>query len=46
MDPKKKAKRVGIVFIVLFIIAGLVLMYTGNDAVASARRRGFSPQSR
>ena len=39
MDPKKKAKRVGIVFIVLFIIAGLVLMYTGNDAVVLAVRQ-------
>ena len=39
MDPKKKAKRVGIVFIALFIIAGLVLMYTGNDAVVLAVRQ-------
>ena len=39
MDPKKKAKRVGIVFIVIFIIAGLVLMYTGNDAVVLAVRQ-------
>ena len=39
MDPKKKAKRVGIVFIVLFIVAGLVLMYTGNDAVVLAVRQ-------
>ena len=36
MDPKNRAKRVGIAFIVLFIIAGLVLMYTGNDAVVLA----------
>ena len=39
MDPKKKAKPVGIAFIVLFIIAGLVLMYTGNDAVVLAVRQ-------
>ena len=36
MDPKNRAKRVGIALIVLFIIAGLVLMYTGNDAVVLA----------
>ena len=39
MDPKNRAKRVGIAFIVLFIIAGLVLMYTGNDAVVLAVRQ-------
>lgn len=39
MDPKKKEKRVGIAFIVLFIVAGLVLMYTGNDAVVLAVRQ-------
>ena len=39
MDPKSKAKRVGIVFIALFIVAGLVLMYTGNDAVVLAVRQ-------
>ena len=39
MDSKNRAKRVGIVFIVLFIIAGLVLMYTGNDAVVLAVRQ-------
>ena len=39
MDPKKKAKRVGIAFIVLFIVAGIVLMYTGNDAVVLATRQ-------
>ena len=39
MGPKNRAKRVGIVFIVLFIIAGLVLMYTGNDAVVLAVRQ-------
>ena len=39
MDPKKKAKPVGIAFIVLFIIVGLVLMYMGNDAVVLAVRQ-------
>ncbi|WP_311650481.1 HlyD family secretion protein [Selenomonas artemidis] len=39
MDPKAKAKRVGIAFIVLFIVAGLVLMYTGSDAVVLATRQ-------
>ena len=39
MDPKKQAKRIGIAFIALFIIAGLVLMYTGNDPVVLAVRQ-------
>ena len=39
MDPKKKAKRVGIAVIALFIVAGLVLMYTGSDAVVLATRQ-------
>ena len=39
MDPKKKAKPVGIAFIVLFIIVGLMLMYMGNDAVVLAVRQ-------
>lgn len=34
MDPKKKAQRVGIVFLALLIIGGIVLLYRGNDAVA------------
>lgn len=33
MNAREKAKRVGIAFIALFIIGGLVLMYKGNDAV-------------
>ena len=44
MDPKKKAKRVGIVFIALFIIAGLVLMYTGKTmplCLPCGRRKAF-----
>ena len=33
MNSNEKAKRVGIVFIALLIIGGIVLMYTGNDAI-------------
>ncbi len=39
MESKNRAKRVGIAFIALFIIAGVVLMYTGNDAVVLAVRQ-------
>lgn len=38
MAVKSKPARVGIVFIALLIIGGLVLMYDGNDAVALATR--------
>ena len=34
-----KAKRVGIIFIVLMIVSGLVLMYRGNDAVVLATQK-------
>ena len=36
MNSRKKAQKVGIIFIVLLIISGLVLMYTGNDAIILA----------
>jgi len=36
---EEKGKAVWIAFIALFIIAGLVLMYTGNDAVVLAVRQ-------
>lgn len=36
MDTKRKAQRVGIMFIVLLIVAGLGLMYKGNDAIVLA----------
>ena len=36
---EEKGKAVWIAFITLFIIAGLVLMYTGNDAVVLAVRQ-------
>ena len=34
MNPKQKAERVGILFLALLIVGGLVLLYRGNDAVA------------
>ena len=34
MNPKQKAERVGIHFLALLIVGGLVLLYRGNDAVA------------
>lgn len=33
MGSQKKGIRIGITFIVLLLVAGLALMYTGNDAV-------------
>ena len=39
MNTKEKAKRTGILFIALLIIGGLVLMYTGNDALALATEK-------
>lgn len=36
MNSRKKAQKVGMVFIVLLIVSGLVLMYTGNDAIILA----------
>ncbi|SDO89546.1 HlyD family secretion protein [Selenomonas ruminantium] len=39
MNTKEKAKRTGIIFIALLIIGGLVLMYTGNDALVLATEK-------
>ena len=39
MNTKEKAKRTGILFIALLIIGGLVLMYTGNDALVLATEK-------
>ena len=39
MQPQEKAKRVGIIFIVLLIVSGVVLMYRGNDAVFLATEK-------
>ena len=34
MNPKQKAERTGIIFLVLLIVSGAALLYRGNDAVA------------
>ena len=34
MNTRQKALRTGAVFITLLVIAGILLMYKGNDAVA------------
>ena len=39
MQPNQKAARVGIVFIVILIVSGIVLMYRGNDAVVLATEK-------
>lgn len=39
MVAKSKPARVGIVFIALLLIGGIVLMYEGNDAVALATKQ-------
>ena len=39
MQPNQKAARVGIFFIVLLIVSGVVLMYRGNDAVILATEK-------
>ena len=36
MSSRKKAQKAGMLLIVLFIVSGLVLMYTGNDATILA----------
>ena len=36
MNPRKKAQKAGMALIVVLIISGLVLMYTGNDAIILA----------
>ena len=39
MQPKEKAARVGIIFIIILIVSGVVLMYRGNDAVVLATEK-------
>ncbi len=39
MQPNQKAARVGIIFIVILIVSGIVLMYRGNDAVVLATEK-------
>ena len=34
MNPNTQAKHVGVIFIAILLISGVVLMYRGNDAVA------------
>ena len=34
MNTRQKALRTGVIFIALLVIAGILLMYRGNDAVA------------
>ena len=39
MSAKSKANRVGIIFILLLIVSGVVLMYRGNDATILAMEK-------
>ena len=39
MQPRRKAIRAGIFFIVLLVVSGIVLMYRGNDAVILATQK-------
>ncbi len=39
MDSKQKAKKVGMVFIIILIVSGVILMYRGNDAIILATER-------
>lgn len=39
MDLKQKPLRIGILFLVLLFSAGVILLYTGNDAVALAVKK-------
>lgn len=39
MGARRKAIRMGILFIVLLIVSGIVLMYRGNDAVVLATQK-------
>lgn len=39
MSPQDKAKKLGLFFIALLIVGGLLLMYTGNDAVVMGREK-------
>ncbi len=39
MDLKQKSLKIGIIFIALLFVGGLVLMYKGNDAVALATEK-------
>ena len=39
MDKKNRAKKFGIIFAVVIVVAGLLLMYTGNDALVLATEK-------
>ena len=39
MQPRRKAIRAGIFFIVLLLVSGVILMYRGNDAVILATQK-------
>ncbi|MBE6100192.1 MAG: HlyD family secretion protein [Anaerovibrio sp.] len=39
MDKKIRAKKFGIIFAVVIVVAGLLLMYTGNDALVLATEK-------
>ncbi len=39
MDKKRKANKFNIIFVAVIVIAGLLLMYTGNDALVLATEK-------
>ena len=39
MELQKKSMKIGAVFLALIIVAGVLLMYTGNDAVAMGMKK-------
>ena len=39
MNTRQKAIRTGIVFLVLLVVAGVTLLYKGNDAIAVGREK-------
>ena len=39
MDKKLRAKKFGMIFAVVMVVAGLLLMYTGNDALVLATEK-------
>ena len=39
MDKKLRAKKFGMIFAVVMVVTGLLLMYTGNDALVLATEK-------
>lgn len=39
MDVRKKSMKMGSLFLALLFIAGLILLYAGNDAIALAVKK-------